>query len=43
VYEAAYAGAERLRKETGVAYREFEVTAEVQREQRDPCAIIALA
>jgi basic membrane protein A len=31
--EAAYAGAERFKKETGVAYREFEVTAEAQREQ----------
>ncbi len=31
--EAAYNGAERFKKETGVAYREFEVTAEAQREQ----------
>ena len=31
--EAAYTGAERFKKETGVAYREFEVTAEAQREQ----------
>jgi len=31
--EAAYAGAERFKKETGIAYREFEVTAEAQREQ----------
>ncbi len=31
--EAAYAGAERFKKETGVAYREFEVTNEAQREQ----------
>jgi basic membrane protein A and related proteins len=31
--EAAYTGAERFRKETGVAYREFEVTNEAQREQ----------
>src|SRR5262247_1756901 len=31
--EAAYTGAERFKKETGVAYREFEVTNEAQREQ----------
>jgi basic membrane protein A len=31
--EAAYNGAERFKKETGVPYREFEVTAEAQREQ----------
>jgi basic membrane protein A and related proteins len=31
--EAAYHGAERFKKETGIAYRDFEVTAEVQREQ----------
>ncbi|WP_207484014.1 BMP family lipoprotein [Arenibaculum pallidiluteum] len=31
--EAAYNGAERFKKETGVAYREFEVTNEAQREQ----------
>jgi basic membrane protein A len=31
--EAAYQGAERFKKETGIAYREFEVTAEAQREQ----------
>src|SRR5690349_3047863 len=31
--EAAYAGAERFKKETGIAYREFEVTQEAQREQ----------
>jgi len=31
--EAAYSGAERFKKETGIAYREFEVTAEAQREQ----------
>jgi len=31
--EAAYTGAERFKKETGIAYREFEVTAEAQREQ----------
>jgi basic membrane protein A len=31
--EAAYAGAERFKKETNIAYREFEVTAEAQREQ----------
>src|SRR5688572_15618676 len=31
--EAAYAGAERFKKETGVAYRDFEVTNEAQREQ----------
>jgi basic membrane protein A len=31
--EAAYTGAERFRKETGIAYREFEVTNETQREQ----------
>jgi basic membrane protein A len=31
--EAAYNGAERFRKETGIAYREFEVTNEAQREQ----------
>jgi basic membrane protein A len=31
--EAAYNGAERFKKETGIPYREFEVTAEAQREQ----------
>jgi basic membrane protein A len=31
--EAAYVGAERFKKETGIAYREFEVTNEGQREQ----------
>ena len=31
--EAAYAGAERFKKETGIEYREFEVTQEAQREQ----------
>src|SRR5439155_7256221 len=31
--EAAYQGAEKFKKESGVAYREFEVTAEAQREQ----------
>src|SRR5262245_24869469 len=31
--EAAYNGAERFKKETGIAYREFEVTNESQREQ----------
>ena len=31
--EAAYQGAERFKKDTGIAYREFEVTAEAQREQ----------
>ncbi len=31
--EAAYQGAERFKKETGIAYREFEVTNESQREQ----------
>jgi basic membrane protein A and related proteins len=31
--EAAYVGAERFRKETGIAYRDFEVTNEAQREQ----------
>ncbi len=31
--EAAYAGAERFKKETGITYREFEVTNEAQREQ----------
>src|SRR5207245_8047716 len=31
--EAAYTGAERFKKETGIAYREFEVTNEAQREQ----------
>jgi basic membrane protein A len=31
--EAAYQGAERFKKETNVAYREFEVTNESQREQ----------
>jgi basic membrane protein A len=31
--EAAYNGAERFRKETGIAYRDFEVTNEAQREQ----------
>ena len=31
--EAAFAGAERFKKETGIAYREFEVTNEAQREQ----------
>jgi len=31
--EAAYTGAERFKKETAIAYREFEVTNEAQREQ----------
>ena len=31
--EAAYSGAERFKAETGVAYREFEITNEGQREQ----------
>jgi len=31
--EAAYTGAERFKKETGIAYRDFEVTNEAQREQ----------
>jgi basic membrane protein A len=31
--EAAYTGAERFRKETGIAYRDYEVTNEAQREQ----------
>jgi len=31
--EAAWNGAERFKKETGIVYREFEVTAEAQREQ----------
>src|SRR3990172_4068306 len=31
--EAAYEGAERFKRETGIAYREFEVTNEAQREQ----------
>jgi len=31
--EAAYNGAERFKKEAGIAYREFEVTNEAQREQ----------
>jgi len=31
--EAAYAGAERFKKDTAIAYREFEVTNEAQREQ----------
>ena len=31
--EAAYNGAERFKKDTGVAYRDFEVTSEGQREQ----------
>jgi basic membrane protein A len=31
--EAAYQGAERFKKETGLAYREFEITNEAQREQ----------
>jgi basic membrane protein A len=31
--EAAYRGAERFRQETGIPYREFEVTSEAQREQ----------
>ena len=31
--EAAYNGAERFKKESGIAFREFEVTAEAQREQ----------
>src|SRR5262252_1574863 len=31
--EAAYNGAERFKKETGIQYREFEVAAEAQREQ----------
>ena len=29
--EAAYAGAERFKKESGIEYREFEVTQEAQR------------
>jgi basic membrane protein A and related proteins len=31
--EAAFNGAERFKRETGIAYREFEVTAEAQRDQ----------
>jgi basic membrane protein A and related proteins len=31
--ESAYHGAERFKKETGTAYRDFEVTSEAQREQ----------
>lgn len=31
--EAAYNGAERFKRETGIAYRDFEVTNETQREQ----------
>ena len=31
--QAAYTGAERFKKETGIAYREFEVTSPTQREQ----------
>jgi basic membrane protein A len=31
--EAAYNGAERFKQETGIAYREFEVTSAAQREQ----------
>jgi basic membrane protein A and related proteins len=31
--EAAYTGAERFKKETGIVYRDFEVTNEAQREQ----------
>lgn len=31
--EAAYNGAERFKRETGIAYREFEVTSEAQRDQ----------
>ncbi|MGQ3030608.1 MAG: BMP family ABC transporter substrate-binding protein, partial [Ferrovibrionaceae bacterium] len=31
--ESAYNGAERFKKETGIAYKEFEVTNESQREQ----------
>jgi basic membrane protein A len=31
--EAAYNGAERFKKETGIAYRDFEITNETQREQ----------
>src|SRR5213596_2444164 len=31
--EAAYNGAERFKKETGIAYRDFEVANEAQREQ----------
>ena len=31
--EAAYNGAERFKKESGIAYRDFEVTSEAQREQ----------
>src|SRR5260370_10596108 len=31
--EAAYVGAERFKTETGIAYREFEITNEGQREQ----------
>ena len=34
--EAASTGAERFKKETGTAYREFEVTSEAQREQALP-------
>ena len=31
--EAAYVGAERFKSETGIAFREFEITNEGQREQ----------
>jgi basic membrane protein A and related proteins len=31
--EAAHTGAERFKRDTGIAYREFEVTSEAQREQ----------
>jgi basic membrane protein A len=31
--EAAYNGAEKFKKETGIAYRDFEIAAETQREQ----------
>jgi basic membrane protein A and related proteins len=31
--QSAYAGAERFKRDTGIAYREFEVTNETQREQ----------
>ena len=30
--EAAYNGAERFKKETGISYREFEITSPAQRE-----------
>src|SRR5262249_17925093 len=32
-HEAAYNGAEKFKKETGIAYAEFEITNESQREQ----------